>query len=580
MHKVCVLGSGFAGLITAQVLLSDGFDVEVVSQDASPGGVWSRERVYPDLQINNVHGEFRFSCLPMPPPKDATVTGGRLSGEDMCAYAETFVDKFLSGRMRYKTLVTRVRRVEEGGWLLDVKDLKTGEIHELRYTKLALCTGGCHTPSIPDYLAPEAARRAGFSGAVLHSRDLGPEFATLLQNDGHPKKFVIIGGGKSAQDAAKNFVKAGHRATMIFEKADTVLAAPIPLPSFIRRSRQLSVFHAYIVSDVVHRRFLHTTRVGAAIVHGTFSTINALSVSAALGIPSDSPLRNAHSMFWDIRLNDEGTARDGSFFALANAGKIDLVAPARASGYAPGGSGVILEDGRTLAADVVILATGYTSSWGGILGAFLRLDLCIHLLKSAEDDVREELGLNRRLQVEDDAEFDHLWNEYTSLANPPRAAREAHMVASIYRGLVPAANLGRRDFAINGAIFTTNSGYTFEVGAHWISSYFLRDAFLKLPPTPEDALTHARMTAAWLRRRHPRMLGWANESYSSGLAFWNWPQLTDELLADMGLRTHRSGGSWLTWPFAVIDLSEIATLGEERRVQRALLRDRRSSRVL
>jgi len=52
MDKVCVLGSGYAGLITAKVLLDDGFDVEVVSQDATPGGVWSRERVYPDLNIN------------------------------------------------------------------------------------------------------------------------------------------------------------------------------------------------------------------------------------------------------------------------------------------------------------------------------------------------------------------------------------------------------------------------------------------------------------------------------------------------------------------------------------------------
>jgi dimethylaniline monooxygenase (N-oxide forming) len=52
MARVCVLGSGLCGLITAQVLLADGFDVEIVTRDASPGGVWSRERVYPDMRIN------------------------------------------------------------------------------------------------------------------------------------------------------------------------------------------------------------------------------------------------------------------------------------------------------------------------------------------------------------------------------------------------------------------------------------------------------------------------------------------------------------------------------------------------
>ena len=34
----------------------------------------------------SVHGEFRFSPLPMPPPRNASSTGGRLSGEDMQRY--------------------------------------------------------------------------------------------------------------------------------------------------------------------------------------------------------------------------------------------------------------------------------------------------------------------------------------------------------------------------------------------------------------------------------------------------------------------------------------------------------------
>lgn len=43
----------------------------------------------------------------------------------------------------------------------------------------------------------------------------------------------------------------------------------------------------------------------------------------------------------------------------------------------------------------------------------------------------------------------------------------------------------------------------------------------------------------------------------------------DELLADMGLRTMRSGGNWLTWPFKVMDLQEIEGLHEERLEKRA-----------
>ncbi len=48
-----------------------------------------------------------------------------------------------------------------------------------------------------------------------------------------------------------------------------------------------------------------------------------------------------------------------------------------------------------------------------------------------------------------------------------------------------------------------------------------------------------------------------------------WPQHADDLLEDMGLPVMRSGGNALTWPFKVVDLSEIKNLKEERDARRA-----------
>ena len=48
----------------------------------------------------------------------------------------------------------------------------------------------------------------------------------------------------------------------------------------------------------------------------------------------------------------------------------------------------------------------------------------------------------------------------------------------------------------------------------------------------------------------------------------------DGLLADMQLRTMRSGGNAFTWPFKVIDLEEIRHLKEERDELRAEPYDR------
>jgi cation diffusion facilitator CzcD-associated flavoprotein CzcO len=49
---VGIIGAGAAGLITAHVLLQDGFNVQVITRDISVGGVWAKERVYPGLSIN------------------------------------------------------------------------------------------------------------------------------------------------------------------------------------------------------------------------------------------------------------------------------------------------------------------------------------------------------------------------------------------------------------------------------------------------------------------------------------------------------------------------------------------------
>lgn len=50
---VGIIGAGAAGLITGYTLLQDGFeDIQLLTRDTTPGGIWAEERVYPGLTIN------------------------------------------------------------------------------------------------------------------------------------------------------------------------------------------------------------------------------------------------------------------------------------------------------------------------------------------------------------------------------------------------------------------------------------------------------------------------------------------------------------------------------------------------
>lgn len=106
-------------------------------------------------------------------------------------------------------------------------------------------------------------------------------------------------------------------------------------------------------------------------LYAPFQQLSVAHLTAAqfddLGVPKDSPLRHVHTPFWSLRLNDEGVPTPDRFFALVAAGKIELIAPARAAHFAPGGAGVVLEDGTVVPADAVVLATGYGSSWRSIM---------------------------------------------------------------------------------------------------------------------------------------------------------------------------------------------------------------------
>ncbi|KDQ09323.1 hypothetical protein BOTBODRAFT_148267 [Botryobasidium botryosum FD-172 SS1] len=548
--RVVIIGAGAAGLVTAKTLLDDGFhNLSVLTRDTTVGGVWAAHRIYPGLKLNNVHGEFHFSSHPMPPlPK---TSAQRLEGEDLCRYLESFAEQFLKGKIRFGVEVLKIERGANGsGWTLRLEDLQSGNRESLECDKLVLCTGGCSRPHIPPNLSPKAAEARGFKGPVIHSSTLGTTAQRVLSStkpasESKSGTVVVAGGGKSAQDAAAYFTNQGRKVTMVFSKADSFLATSTPLPDFIRKSRLLAVMGPHINLRTKLERFLHNTRPGSFIVRRFWDLLASASLQAA--IPQPSPLHDTHSLYWGVRSNDEGVITPDSFYGLAREGKIKLVAPARVVDYGADGHSLVLSDGSTIEADAVVYGTGFTSSWKDIF----------------DESFMHEIGLARH-EGKDNTTWDYL-----SLRNPPPIATEDEWSPAIYRGIVPAKSILKRDLAINGGIITTNNGHVFETTSHWISSFFLADPFMRLPSTTEQAIAHAERNAAWLKQRYPGTFACVNESYSSNVAFWSWPQLVDELLEDMDLPAMRSGGSWLTWPFKVNNISQIATVGEERRQKRA-----------
>ncbi|EIW77403.1 FAD/NAD(P)-binding domain-containing protein [Coniophora puteana RWD-64-598 SS2] len=547
--SVCVIGSGPAGLITAHVLVQDGFrDMQVLTRDASPGGVWSRERMYPSVVVNNVHGEYCFSPLPIPP---SVLADKRVSGIETQAYMEQFADIFLKGHIQYNIEVLKVHRDDGSGiWSVDVLDKKTSTRKVLTYDKVVVCTGGCSSPFIPDSLSPASDKNSGFFGPVIHSSEFAQKAEEIINAaegaSDDDFNIVVVGGGKSAQDICVRLAQEKLPVTLVLDTPNAVVAAPFALPDFIRRSRLGDKPDGAPYSPQNKNRAFPSYNLAGE--QDCPWVLECPANVLALSIPPDSPLRQSTSLFWSTRANDEGTPRKDGFYSLINSGSIKLAAPERVSGYGEDGQSIILNSGTKVKASIVIYATGFQSSWSGLF----------------DGHTEERLGLSGREWYPQPATDE--WSSYKTLDDPPEIQKDV-IDPQIYRGIVPARNIARADFAINGSIFSAHSACTYEVTAHWISSYFLGD--LKyLPSSTEEALTHTARNAAWIRKRYPGVLYKINESFTSDIVFWAWPQQMDDLREDMGVMGANDPWNWLTWPFKVVGVDDLKDLKRQRETAR------------
>lgn len=84
----------------------------------------------------------------MPLPQGSAELGGRLSGNDLRDYMQTFSDKFLKGKIRFSTEVDKVQRNGTGTWLVSTTSKLDGTREVLKFARIVLCTGVSDFPKM------------------------------------------------------------------------------------------------------------------------------------------------------------------------------------------------------------------------------------------------------------------------------------------------------------------------------------------------------------------------------------------------------------------------------------------------
>lgn len=337
-NRVCVVGAGIAGLVTAKVMQEDGFDVTLFERSGDIGGVWNPTRVYPGLKANNSRLTYAFSDFPYPDTADEFPTAPQIY-----AYLRAYVRHFnLEPLLHLSSTVTSISRSsngDKGRFKVVVQPTaETGATETHLFDFVAICNGVHSEPNLPQIEGQEQ-----FAGLRLHSSQF--DDPNIVKG----KRVIVVGGAKSALDCATTAAKHGRSVTLAFRAAHWMF------PRYLFRvaadkiliSRFSELFIPYYRKSR-GEAFLHGP--GKFLVRFWWAGLNGM-VKKVLKIP---PLMVPD---YGLPRGFEKGGVGGEFYEQLKADHVNMKRGFITSFLAP--DRIILDTGEQLEADVIIFATGW-----------------------------------------------------------------------------------------------------------------------------------------------------------------------------------------------------------------------------
>ncbi|KAL7136908.1 hypothetical protein ABFS83_10G061200 [Erythranthe nasuta] len=367
--KIGIIGGGISGIAAAKQMSK--YSPVVFEATDSIGGVW-KHCSYRSTKLQTPRCDYEFSDFPWAQRDNTSFPSYQEILDYLYSYATYFdVLKFV----KFNSKVVEIRFVGgdseksgEYGSLLpgrpvwEVGVLHTGgqsetTIQWFSFEFLVICTGKYgDIPAIPKF--PQNKGPEIFKGKVLHTLDyckLSEDESTQLLKG---KKVVIFGYKKSAIDLAVECAEAnqgeeGEACTMV------VRTLHWTVPHYSVWGLPFYIFYSTRASQFLHERpnqgFLRTllclalSPLRKAVSKTIESYLTRILPLEKYGLKPDHPFEEDYASCQMAILPE-------NFFSEADKGKIVFK---RSSKWWFSEGGVHFEDGSSLEADVVVLATGF-----------------------------------------------------------------------------------------------------------------------------------------------------------------------------------------------------------------------------
>ena len=502
-------------------------------------------------------GTYEYSDFPMDTKSFGVEPGQHIPGAVLHRYLTAYAQRF--GVYERTRLNTRVESAEEdeelSEWTLCVTNTTTGAASSLKTKKLVVATGLTSSPSMPTFTGQDS-----FTSPLFHTKDFAAH-AETLQTARHA---VVLGGAKSAWDAAYAYAQAGASVDMVIRpsgRGPVWMAPPYvtPLKKWLEKlvhTRFLQWLSPCIwgAEDGYGwiRGLLHRTWLGRKVVDAFWGVLGA-DVVALNAFDSDARLamlKPWHAAFWvgsGLSILNYPT----DFFALVREGKIRVhhaeisrLSPKTVHLSFPSGSA----DDVALPADILVCATGWKAQPPLTFLPTTRLSAL-----GLPHDAPPDAAVLAKADAAILAAFPRL-RDQPAINNPTSTSSkdDAPQPLRLYRFITPPHTLSRSttpNLAFAGLLTTISTPLVAQAQALWITALF--DSALTRPPS-------SPAQAEWLAVLHARFGKWRYPlGYGARVPDFVFDALpyVDMLLRDVGVETRRKGCGW--WvvgePFGPVD---------------------------
>jgi putative flavoprotein involved in K+ transport len=334
---VLVVGGGHAGISAAVELKRIGLDALVIDKEARIGDNWRLR--YHGLKLHNKTPVNHLRYLPFPPgspdyiPKD-----------EIANWLESYVERMEVNFWTRTTFEGAEYDEATGSWMAKVRH-GDGSVRTLGPKHIVMATSVSGTPNIPTIATIE-----NFAGPILHSS----QFSGGAEWKG--KSVVVMGTGTSAHDICQGLQANGAGVTMVQRSPTLVVNVE---PAQLYDKTYLGEGPHVDVRDILNASVpLAVTKASHRLITREVRELDAALLSRLEKVGFRLEF-GEDDTGWPLKFRTRG---GGYYFnvgcsELIADGKIRLIQAAEIMKFAE--NGLELNDGSTLKADLVVLATGY-----------------------------------------------------------------------------------------------------------------------------------------------------------------------------------------------------------------------------